>query len=749
MYCNIGDDLEENSTIARPFHHSHSPTDTLRPRTCTYTLAGAREKNPANSSANKPSNFPASSNNSTLANTLVPTATCDPQPSLAPLAHPDKPHTLGIDPKNMTPAAIASATASVMYFDNYLAASNNSTPKYTATLTPAPPPLATVHDKPPPVLKARPPAKTHHHPSILRKPSHKSSTHRNLSKTHPTYASYSALATQPLLTTSGEQKIATESNPLQHSGNSVAPTQNTSTATSNLSNLNQTNIPNYAMPNNAPTPTKRGRASYLKSSNELKQSRIIYNPNIANNITSNNINNSTNNNTKSNFNHMQNFNNLNFNTNINNNITANLSSSLCTTLNNNINNINNNTLHHSTEISANTVLQATDVSQNQNMVLDNASLAASGAIARTTTPTAVETTENYHLQNNNHTQNHNNNNLHDNFTNTMNNNVNNNIKVENYTNGHRANANVEYLAYGAYNPYYPFPAGIPVHTFYSANPQIPTDTSVTGPEPVYTPRSEPQVSFDPAEPPPMVNPSNDLYSNLYLYSLGNNIYNNNNNNAANYARTQPMADINPAYNNLYSYNNLYLNNMYGGYPTYPIRQYSTPTYHSHKITNNYETQAYRTSSESLDENYDDEDYGDRPFSKSFAKRSKRRTTENDDLRKPLRKSKSRNRSKRHKQPQTYEEAPLHDSVELNTTITTSSDLPKVEGTSPAALTPPLSPARRAKASANLFENTPKIKIGDVPGGNAKISKLGKKLLEAVRLDWRTPFTPGDVDVSFM
>jgi hypothetical protein len=156
---------------------------------------------------------------------------------------------------------------------------------------------------------------------------------------------------------------------------------------------------------------------------------------------------------------------------------------------------------------------------------------------------------------------------------------------------------------------------------------------------------------------------------------------------------------------------------------------------------------YRNNSESFDENYDDDEdiRGDLPYAKSYSKRSKRRS-DDDEYRKPSRKSKNRSRSKRNKLPPTYEES-LHDSTELNTTRST--EIPKGEGPLFSALTPPISPApstKRTKASTNLFENTPKIKIGEVRSGNTKISKLGRKILEVVHLDWRTPYTHEDAPV---
>jgi hypothetical protein len=664
-------------------------------------LQKARDKNPANNTLtihkpNKPAP-PLSVYNNTLnganvSHTMVPTAKCDPQPSIN-IPHPNKPLTTN-EAKNMSPAAIASASASAMYLDNFLAASNNNpTYKPPSTLTAVPPPLPThVHDRPT--------------KSILKRSTQKA--HRGtLSKSQPVF-SYSSLAQNQ-----GAQTKIADSAPLQSIINNLSlstsiigpPTTQTLTPTSltptvAAQNSNPTNFTNLSNSTYTPAqgvPTKRSRSGYTKSTNELKQSRIIYNPNIINNntkINSSNINNVNNNDN-------------NINNNINNNVNNNMSS--INNANSNIN--NNNVLHNSSEISSSGGISTISMAPHNNNVL-----ATSGHITR---PPTAEAPENVPDRNN----------YQSNSTSNYNNNFD-NIKPEN--NSHRMSAG-EYMTYGAINPYFAYPVGL-VHPFYASTAQMAGDNSMVYPEPGYNPRGSEQQYSTEAQPT-NVNPSNDLYSNLYLYSFNNSIYNSNNNTTT-YSRTTPNPDISAAYD-LYSYNNLYLNNMYSGYPS---RQYTTAsTYHSHKSASSYDSQAYRNGNDSFDENDDDEDYrAERSHSKSFSKRSKRRSGDDDEYRKPSRKSKSR-RSKRSKQLSPLYTEPMRGSAELHAT---SSEIPKGEGASPAAFTPPLSPAlgtKRAKASANLFENTPKIKIGEAQGGNAKISKLGKKMLEAVNLDWHTPY----------
>eukprot|EP00026_Physarum_polycephalum_P002257 Phypoly_transcript_02262.p1 GENE.Phypoly_transcript_02262~~Phypoly_transcript_02262.p1 ORF type:complete len:880 (+),score=183.72 Phypoly_transcript_02262:244-2883(+) len=667
-------------------------------------LQKIRERNPANTtvtvhkpnSTNKPSPPSVSNNNGTdhsgeLSHTLVPTATCDPQPPLAPLAHHAKPLTSsnnGNHTKHFSAAAIASATASAMYLGNYLAATNDSTANTKnppLTITPAPPPL---FDKPTSKPSDKSSTKPHHQPGILRRSSHKTSR-RSLSKSHPAYTSYASLTAPIVVPGSGpSDKFSGHPIQLSSSNPNLLASQNSSTQQSVPIQTPSTNFPDLSGANFAPTlktssplktstgipipktntPTKK--SPHLKSSNELKRSGVIYNPNNG-----------------------------------------------------------TNPLHQSAEpvpgnVVAPTVTQAS-----------NNPLAASGNIPRNIAPT-VETPTN--LPNQATSQQ-----LLSNITTTNNNGNNSKQDNNNNLNTQRQITNLEYMAYAAYNPYLSYPPGFPVNAFY-AN-QIPSDVYVAGHEAAYTTRPESQAIFTPSvEPTPVHSTpntsSNDLYSNLYFYSFNNNVYNTNANNNPNaYARaTPPIPDPNSTYNNLYSYNNLYLNGMYG-YPTYPTRDYPVANYFSHKNTSTYDNQPHR-SSEAFEEDYDDED-DYRADRKKHSKRSKHRSTDDDEYHKPPRKSKHRHRNKHSKPPLPQGEVHLRDSVEFSAT-NTSTEVPKTDGPALPAPTTPVTPARiaqRSKSSANLFENTPKIKIGETQGGNAKISKLGRKLLEVVRLDWRTPY----------
>ena len=628
-----------------------------------------------------PSNLTSTNNTSTgranIPHPLISTTPCsnDSQQPSTPSAHSTKSHTsIGNDSKSLPSAAISSTSPSAIYLDTYLA--NNISNKQRTTLTPAPPLLPTVHD--------RPTAKTH--VSTSRRPSHKT-PHRNLSKSLPASLPYPPRAAHsPTPTTSMDKKFS-EFNHQQLStiGSNLNLTTQNNTAVpilpiltpSSTSNFTDLTGSNYATTSNSTTTTKRSRASNLKSSNELKHSKSTYVPNNGNNILTN-------------------------------------------------------TLHQSSEITSANVMAHSLAQPDHNSPV---------GIPRNNTTAESAPALNSSFHNNNNSNN-------------------NSVKPDNNINGHRMTSNVDYLPYGNFNPYFAYATGIPVHGYYTTNPQIPNDASMTAPESIYHQRAEAHVNFDPTTEitpgHPTINPSSDhLYSNLYLYSFNNNIYssnnnNNNNNNSTTYARSTPPApdNTNSTYNSLYSYNNLYLNNMYG-YPTYPTRQYPTPSYHTHKSASVYDHQTYRNSS---DEVYDDdEDYRvERSHTRSHSKRSKRRSADDDDYRKPSRKSKSR-RSKRNKPLPTNEEVSVHESTELNTTHFTSLDLPKGEGPSPAAFTPPLSPAhntKRTRASANLFENTPKIKIGEPQGGNTRISKLGRKLLDVVHLDWHTPYAQGDRAVSY-
>lgn len=258
------------------------------------------------------------------------------------------------------------------------------------------------------------------------------------------------------------------------------------------------------------------------------------------------------------------------------------------------------------------------------------------------------------------------------------------------------------------------------------------------------------------DPPsyPQANPSNDLYSCLYNFNNNNNSNPNNNNNTSAY-NTYSRSTTPPANNasyNIYNYSNLY-NNMYE-YPNYTstnARAYNPaymgaygyleaqPEGAKYNEKADYTSKGHRSKrSKSSKRNLDSDDEDERRKSRKSKSRSHSNLSDHSNHSKH---SKHKSNSSHHSSHSSHSRHHHHHPHESEDDELPDYDIQQFSSPSKAGSNPP-SPYLVAtkQKKANLFENTPKIKIGESSGAKTKISKLGKKLLQVVGLDWRVaPF----------
>lgn len=657
------------------------------------------------------------------------------------------------DPSCLHPGS----TSSPIYLDN-----NFIGVGHVSTISPLPPQLSTAaeiqhHDRPARILRDKPTNKVHRaaipkrskspHNNSARVPlgpySNRATTPTNIVSPPPPLPTPTLLhSSLSNIFPSNSRKESYPANPLSHSDSYIPNI----TASSSNNTLNQPNITpassNFANLAHAPTKRKSSDSKRRRGSSSHANRANPANPvNLANPANHANPNNPANPNPNNlaNLGHRGNpASNALYNTN-----NAMSNSGLFTTSNTTTSTARSTPLNQTVEIYPLSLTNSETINQDENMKQQGEhkstlaipkqepdTFANSHAFS---TPTTTTTTTSTTSTNNNNS-----------FNNSgdANNMVHNNIMNNN---ARKMVANYPFAVMPNSLAYYNYFNGMPLqHMYVSPHPLMYQSEA--------TPLHDPNVRIIDNNPsvnqgatnevptsyqqPNLTNP-NDIYSYLYFNNNNNNNnaigYNNtaygNNNNPHPYARTTPPPDASPY--NIYNYSNLY-NNMY-----------EYPNYTSNNARNFSQGQAYMNTFGGFAEQSNPEqhpsyategtyreDYTEKRTERSHrSKRSKRSTRDSDDESRKSRKSKSRSRSKhksstRHSHP-SDDELPDYELLEFSTPN---------KGTAYNGPPSPYLVATKPK-KANLFENTPKIKLGEPEGAKTKISKLGKKLLEAVGLDW--------------